>query len=242
MFKAPSKKADSTGKDAGKSATKPRKRGRPARSSQEPSAPDTILKAALEEFALNGFDGTNLSDIAARAGVAKPLLHYHFQSKDELWRATMRASLKARFNEFENAYLEVKGLDPVSALRLLLRKYALFCLRNPHVARIIVFESSRQTERGEWLRENYIQPSYALAERLTKPIFASGRIRKVKLGHLLPMLNGAMHAFVADLRHLKDRYGLDLESRKGLQEAVDETVDIFIDGLVLPERDTGHRS
>lgn len=43
-----------------------------------------ILGAALSLWARDGYHGASLKDIAAEAGVAKSLLHYHFESKEHL--------------------------------------------------------------------------------------------------------------------------------------------------------------
>src|SRR5271167_333419 len=57
-----------------------------------PSADATrerIVAAAVDLFSERSFDGATTRDIAARAGVAQPLLTYHFHSKEELWRAAV---------------------------------------------------------------------------------------------------------------------------------------------------------
>jgi AcrR family transcriptional regulator len=43
-----------------------------------------ILRAAMSVWTRLGYHGASLKDIAAEAGVAKSLLHYHFQSKEHL--------------------------------------------------------------------------------------------------------------------------------------------------------------
>jgi AcrR family transcriptional regulator len=43
-----------------------------------------ILEAALRCWSRNGYHGASLKEIAAEAGVAKSLLHYHFASKEHL--------------------------------------------------------------------------------------------------------------------------------------------------------------
>lgn len=43
-----------------------------------------ILSAALAVWTEKGYHGASLKDIADEAGVAKSLLHYHFQSKEHL--------------------------------------------------------------------------------------------------------------------------------------------------------------
>jgi AcrR family transcriptional regulator len=43
-----------------------------------------ILRAALERWSRDGYHGASLKDIATEAGVAKSLVHYHFESKEHL--------------------------------------------------------------------------------------------------------------------------------------------------------------
>src|SRR5215831_907772 len=73
-----------------------------------------ILSAALACWSRDGYHGSSLKDIAAEAGVAKSLLHYHFQSKEHLLielqavqhrqvAAEIRERLKARGPSIEGA-------------------------------------------------------------------------------------------------------------------------------------------
>jgi len=48
------------------------------------SRPEEILQAALEVLGEHGYRATRLDDVAARAGVTKPLIYHYFQSKDDL--------------------------------------------------------------------------------------------------------------------------------------------------------------
>lgn len=48
-----------------------------------------ILAAATEAFALKGFAGTGLEDIAAAANVSRVILYRHFDSKADLYRAAL---------------------------------------------------------------------------------------------------------------------------------------------------------
>lgn len=49
------------------------------------STEQQILDAAIEEFALKGFNGARTTDIAARAGVTHAMLHYYFRTKQHLF-------------------------------------------------------------------------------------------------------------------------------------------------------------
>lgn len=44
-----------------------------------------LLDVALGVFATAGFDGASMADVAAAAGVTKPVLYQHFRSKRELY-------------------------------------------------------------------------------------------------------------------------------------------------------------
>lgn len=48
---------------------------------------EKILDAALEIFARDGYDGTNIKDIADSVGIVKSALYRHFTSKEEIFRA-----------------------------------------------------------------------------------------------------------------------------------------------------------
>ncbi|MGH7611132.1 MAG: TetR/AcrR family transcriptional regulator [Candidatus Dormibacteria bacterium] len=59
----------------------------------EPSPPgstrEVILEAAIDLFTEQGFDKTSLREVAARVGVTKAALYYHFRSKEEILEAVM---------------------------------------------------------------------------------------------------------------------------------------------------------
>jgi AcrR family transcriptional regulator len=50
---------------------------------------ELILRAAMEEFGARGYDGARLDDIAAAAGVTKPIIYRHFKSKKGLYLAVL---------------------------------------------------------------------------------------------------------------------------------------------------------
>lgn len=48
-----------------------------------------ILDAALEVFSRTGYHVTNVSDVAAQAGVSQGTIYWYFDSKDELFQAAL---------------------------------------------------------------------------------------------------------------------------------------------------------
>jgi AcrR family transcriptional regulator len=52
-------------------------------------AREAIVNAAMEVFARNGYAGASIRQICQAAGVTKPVLYYHFRSKEHLFRELM---------------------------------------------------------------------------------------------------------------------------------------------------------
>jgi TetR/AcrR family transcriptional regulator len=76
-----------------------------------------LLAAARHEFAQNGLAGARVDQIAARAGVNKQLVYYHFGDKDGLYLAVLECLYEEIRGEERN--LNLKGLAPEKAIRKL---------------------------------------------------------------------------------------------------------------------------
>lgn len=57
---------------------------------RKPERPAEILLAAFEEFIAKGFATTRLEDVAARAGVTKATIYFHFHSKENVFVQMIR--------------------------------------------------------------------------------------------------------------------------------------------------------
>jgi AcrR family transcriptional regulator len=71
-----------------------------------PASPDTrqqILQAALHCFAHSGYAGASVQAIVDAARVTKPVLYYHFESKEGLYRALIDWASDERWRRSEAA-------------------------------------------------------------------------------------------------------------------------------------------
>lgn len=132
-----------------------------------PSARERVLRAALEVFADVGYDAAGTTEVARRAGVTQPLVHYHFATKELLWQAAV-AELFARLAELGDAgAASLRDLDPVSRLKVMLRRYVQFSAAHPEVSRFLQREGVRDSARLRWLVEQHARPlSQAIAALL----------------------------------------------------------------------------
>jgi AcrR family transcriptional regulator len=89
-------------------ATAPARRGRPSTGARE-----RILDAAIEVLKSDGYAGLTIAKVAARAGESKPLVVYHYGSKQGLVQA---AGLAIAEMITEEVLAAVDGADTVEAV------------------------------------------------------------------------------------------------------------------------------
>jgi AcrR family transcriptional regulator len=77
---------------------------------------DSVLDAALEEFAAAGFEGTSTEDIARRAGISQPYLFRLFGTKKELYIATVARCFRETLEMFQRAAEGLRGEDALHAI------------------------------------------------------------------------------------------------------------------------------
>lgn len=69
-----------------------------------------LLLVALTHFAARGYDGVQVREVAEEAGVSKPTLYYHFESKEGLFRQLCLVALT--FTERRMQLMVEPLLDP----------------------------------------------------------------------------------------------------------------------------------
>lgn len=192
-----------------------------------PSADPTrerILAAAAELFSDRSFAGASTREIAARAGVAQPLLNYHFRSKDELWRAVVD-SLFDRLNRTMNDRAEgPRGVDELTIARFRVREFVTFSARNPQLHRIIMQESKADGPRTEYIVE-HVRPLYERTTELFARLARDGAVPPIPPAHLYYILTGAGPTMFV--------LGPECRRLSGLDPAADDVIDAHADAVCL---------
>lgn len=76
-----------------------------------------ILIAGMKEFAEKGLVGARVDDIAARTRTTKPMIYYHFGSKEKLYAAVMEENYIGVRSKEQGLHLD--DLPPLDAMRRL---------------------------------------------------------------------------------------------------------------------------
>ncbi|PHR56467.1 MAG: hypothetical protein COA43_13795 [Robiginitomaculum sp.] len=219
------------------------RRGRPPLSATQKPKKIIILESALREFSIHGYDGAKISDIAKRAEVVTPAVHYHFKTKDELWKAAMSYSfdqLDASNEISEDSALQ--DLDEYSLFRVIVRRYIRFSITRPEHARIVFLEGLRETDRSQWLLERFLEPLHLRHRKLFKTLRKKGVIKSYSELTFFSVMGGAVMALVGNLQMVGPLYGIDNVDDKILRKQEDAIIDILFNGFLRRDDEASSRT
>ena len=94
-----------------------------------------ILDAARALFAAKGYSGAHLNEIVAAAGTTKPMIYYHFGSKEGLFAAVLE-DVYAGMREIETS-LQIDARPPAEAMARLVRVTFDYHAAHPDWVRLI---------------------------------------------------------------------------------------------------------
>jgi AcrR family transcriptional regulator len=112
--------------------------GRPRSATIEVATPERLLSAAEEIFAGAGLERATLADIAARAGITRPSLLYHFATKEQLYAAVVGRAFSSLAGLLNSAMST--GGSFRERLRAVVEGFLTYVEIHPALARIVVRE------------------------------------------------------------------------------------------------------
>lgn len=107
---------------------------------------DRILEVATECFAKNGFEGTNLREIADKVGIREPSIYRHYKNKEDLYRQVLSqglAPVAEALLALTQRKFDPRELVDVPGQMLMLHA------ENPHVASLVQQAVSMPADRIE---------------------------------------------------------------------------------------------
>ena len=151
----------------------PRRRRKDAR-------PAELLAAALELFVDKGFAATRLTDVAARAGVAKGTLYLYFDSKEALFRAVVEQGIVPLFAAAENEMDGYAGGSAELLCHFLTRwQQQIGATRLAGLYKLIIAEAHNFPELAQYYHDQVIVRGRALLGAVLQRGIASGEFRAV---------------------------------------------------------------
>jgi AcrR family transcriptional regulator len=210
------------------STPSPRQRRKEAR-------PQELLDAALSLFVEKGYAATRSEEVAARAGVSKGTLYLYYPSKEELFKAMVRASLASPIADSVAVAAQHRG-SMASLLRELMADWWSRMGMSPAggITKIMMAEARNFPELAQFYVDEVIQPTQELLAGLLAKGVASGEFRPVPVEH-------AVHVLIAPMLHLvlhKHSFGACALHGPALdaKAVLDVQLDLILRGLLASPR------
>lgn len=123
--------------------------------------PGELRNAALKLFAVHGYSGTTIEDIAQAAGVTVGTIYRYFKDKEALLHAIVDWAAAEPFLDLAAAQV---GKDPHHRLRLLGQAIWTASRREPHVhvLRLVLAETGNVPGLVDHYRANVLEPTERL--------------------------------------------------------------------------------
>ena len=150
-----------------------------------------IIRAAVQAFAADGFEGASTRQIAALAGENQGLITYHFGNKQTLWKESVDSLLGGFRDAFLARVQILSDADPRSRMRLLIYFFVRYSAEHPDQMRLMVQEGKSESPRTEWLVDRHLRPLYALFSSLVSEAQEAGVLPDTPAVHLFYTLIGA---------------------------------------------------
>jgi AcrR family transcriptional regulator len=203
--------------------------GRP-KTEDAPVTREQILDAAFRAFATYGYDGMAVRTLNRELGVSHNLIHQRFGSKKRLWCAAVDRAFGQQIAELGTAFDPTLS-DPLDQLNHLIRRFVHYCAEHPELLGIMNSEGRVDSERLDYIYDNYVGPALAPFGLLLDHLRENGRVRPISLRALWFLIgHGAAAPFtLAPLaRHFDKTDPFDPE-RVAAQAAL--TADVITNGL-----------
>jgi AcrR family transcriptional regulator len=209
--------------------SEPKRTGRP-KAQDAPVTVEQILDAAFRAFATYGYDGVAVRTLNRELGVSHNLIHQRFGSKQGLWYAAVDRAFSQQVTQLATSF-DPTLTDPLDQLKHAIRRFVSYSAGRPELLGLMNIEARVDSERLDYIYDNYVAPALAPLGLLLDHLREKGRIRPISLRALFFLIaHGAAAPFtlVPLARHFDNTDPLDPEQ---VAEHAALTADVITSGL-----------
>jgi TetR/AcrR family transcriptional regulator len=242
---APSRPVPKLGNTSNAADAREGRRGRPraVTPAEEGAARRRILDAALETFGTHGFEGTSIADIARLHQVSPALIHYYFDSKEELWRSAVNYGMGDVLHDLQATMDDLAEIDSISRLKFFIRRYIALHAERPEVFRVIIRESDTRGPRLAWLSKEHLTPLYQQFSSVIENAQAEGKIKPIApTYHLAQIIAGASYQLIGSRNRMLETFGVDVLAKEVRVRHANAVIEILFNGMLTEPSDGGQPS
>lgn len=165
---------------------------------------ERLLDAALDLFSKQGYEGTNLQEIADSIGVVKSALYRHFESKEDLWDALIEKTAiyyEQHFGSASKLPVVPQTCEEFKAMTLKMIDFTIHDERIIKVRKLFLIEQFRN-EKAKLLTTKYFNEGLeTMFTKIFSEMIKNGSIKEYHPG----MLSFEFTCPISSLIHLCDR-------------------------------------
>ena len=165
---------------------------------------ERILHAALELFSENGYEGTNIQQIADSVGLVKSALYRHFESKEAIWNAIldeMSLYYEQRFGSEANLPAVPATCGELLPLTMWMMNFTIHDEQIVRCRKLLLTEQFHDPRACELATRHFLTGLEAIFNRLFAGMMENGSLKVEDPA----MLAFAFTAPITALVHLCDR-------------------------------------
>jgi len=190
-----------------------------------------ILRAAMTAFANSSFEAVSLPEVAREAGLGGPTVHYHFGSKENLWRETIDYAFKNLIMRLEAVENASQDAEPKAGLKMLCRAFAKFTVEYPESVMLLTNENRNPGPRNDWIIGRYLRPFHDYFDSAVERAVLSGAIKKISPIHFTYAVIGATTYFYSILPLTEAMYGDEAKEPKTCETFSDFLINMVFNGV-----------
>lgn len=202
-------------------------------------AAERLVQAAVTLFAQHGFDAVSTGAIAKAAGLTQSMVHYHFGTKEKLWKAAIEHIMHVRGARFSINMEDLRDVDPLSRLKIIVRRFVSANAADPDLTRILIHEAMKSSARLKWLARHYMASGYRAFDDAIEAAMDSGAIRRLPVSDVTNIIVGACALTFTHSRLLKEIYGEEPNSAAAITSYSDTLLEVLFAGLEKEREPTG---
>jgi len=188
-----------------------------------------ILAAAESVFAEHGFGGATMAEIAARAGVPKPNVHYYFPSKAKLYRAVIERVLTAWLDAADS--FDAND-DPAEALAAYIATKMELAREMPLSSRIWASEIMRGAPFIQDFLETTLTQWVSSRDKVVRKWIAAGKVRPIEPKFLFYMIWATTQHYANAAHEVATLEGGMPLDETGFEAAKRQVVDMILGGVL----------
>jgi TetR/AcrR family transcriptional regulator len=192
---------------------------------------ERLLEAAISLFAQHGYDAVSTGAVATAAGLTQSMVHYHFGTKEKLWRAAVEHLMHARGNMFSLNMEDLRDVDDLARLKIMLRRFISANASDPDLTRILIHEGMNDSPRLKWLATRYMVRGYDTFNSAIQAAIKSGAVRRLPVREVTNIIVGACVLTFTLSRLLKEVYGELPTTPEAVSSLSDTLLEVLFKGL-----------